>query len=390
VFGAGALVLVLWVLVGYAMAFGATDGVGYLGLPGVLGLDPASIGLGAQLPDLVAATGVSPELGRAAFFASVALSAVAVVAVGAGPVRRVAWLVFAGAWSLLVLFPQLGWVFDLTFTGSGTEGGWLASGLRSLIFTGFLDFSGASAVHVSGGAAALALLLVLRRGPLAPPGEGDRAPADEGFLLAGASVALVGALAAAGGAEGAADGYAALSVITAIAAGSAGALTGAALEWFDPRAHATAAGVRGLVAGLAASAAAGGSVAPLSALVLGALAGAVCTAAGRIAARRGAPAPVHAVIAHLGGGAVGLLFLGILATDTGLAYSGRFFQLIAQAIGLVAVFTHSFLVAALLGLVLDRTLGFRDLTPAPKRPAAERSGRRGPESRGSRPSRARP
>ncbi|MCU1436926.1 MAG: Ammonium transporter NrgA [Naasia sp.] len=370
----GAVVAVLWILVGYAQAFGGSA-VDAVGVPGVFAFDPGSIGLGRQAADLVATGGVSAALGRAAFFAGLAVAAVTVVAIGAGPVRRVAWVAFAAVWSLLVVFPQLGWVFDVTFTGTGTEGGWLVSGLRRLLSTGFLDFSGASAVHVSGGAAALALLLVLRRrtGVIIDP---DRS---EGVLLTGTALAVVGALAASGGAEGAADGYAALALLTTLGAGSAGAITGAALEWFDPRRRTSWAAARGLVAGLAAGAATGGSVAPLAALAVGGLAAAACTGVGRLAARRRASAYVHAMIAHVGGGAVGLLFLGFLATDTGLAYSGRFFQLIAQATGLLVVFAQSFVVAAVLGVVLDRTIGFRDL-----------SGKAGAESRGSAVSRPRP
>jgi ammonium transporter, Amt family len=363
VLGAAAVVAVLWVLVGSAIAFGAGGGIG---VDGVLALDPGRLALGTDVGDLYAGTGSASALGRIALTGALALVPAAIAAVGVGSARRTPWLLFTVAWALLVVFPQLGWVFDVRYTEDGVGGGWLVAGLQEALGAGLLDFAGGT-LHVAGGAAALALVLVVRR-------EADPdAPSSDAVLLAGAVLLTLGASMAAVGAEGAADGFAALALLNTTAAAGTGALTGAAIARLGRGRSTSSAAAGGLVAGLAAAASAGPFIAPLAAVALGVLAAAACAGAGRLVARRFRHAALPAVLAHLGGGVLGLLYLGAFANDTGMAYSGRFTQLLAQGAGAGAVLLHAFVVAALLGLLLDRTLGFRTRqqagAPAPGRAA---------------------
>ncbi|WP_210505740.1 hypothetical protein [Naasia sp. SYSU D00057] len=346
---AAAVLSVLWVLVGAAITFGAGGGIG---VDGVFALDPGRLALGSDVADLLAGTGSASALGRIALAGALALVPAAIAAIGAGPARRASWLLFTTAFGLLVVFPQLGWIFDIRYTADGVAGGWLVAGLQDVAGAAMLDFAG-GALHVAGGAAALALLLVVR--PAAAP----RERTSDAVILAGAVLVTLGALIATVGAEGAADGFAALALLNASAAAGAGALTGAVIAWLGHGRSTTSAAAGGLAAGLAASASAGPSITPLAAVALGVLTAAACAGLTRLAARRSPSAAMPAVIAHLGGGVAGLLYLGVLANDTGLAYSGRFAQLIAQGIGAGTVLLHAFVVAALLGLLLDRTLGFR-------------------------------
>jgi len=66
---------------------------------------------------------------------------------------------------------------------------------------------------------------------------------------------------------------------------------------------------------------------------------------------------------HLVGGLVGTLFLGFFATGTGLFTGGEGFgQMIVQAIAAVGVMTYSFVVALVIGVLLEKTIGFRAST----------------------------
>jgi Amt family ammonium transporter len=360
VLAAAAVVGVLWVLVGAAIVFGADGGIG---LPGVFALDPKQLAFADAAAKLFAGTGTGTgagagvaagaAIGRIAFTGALALLPTAIAAVGASRSRRTPWLLFAGGWNLLVVFPELGWIFDLRYTDDGgATGGWLVAGLQGSAGAGLLDFSGGT-LHVAGGAAALALLLVVRGSPAVAHRSSD------GILRTGAVLATIGALIATVGAEGTADSFAALALLNSTAAAGAGALTGLGIAWLSRDRTPTSAAAAGLIAGVAAAASAGPSIAPLAAVLVGVLSAGACAAIARLAARRSPHPAVRAAIAHLGGGALGLVCLGVLANDTGMAYSGRFSQLLAQATGVISVFLYSFVVAALIGLLLDRTLGFR-------------------------------
>ncbi|MEG9493592.1 MAG: ammonia channel protein, partial [Microbacterium aurum] len=62
---------------------------------------------------------------------------------------------------------------------------------------------------------------------------------------------------------------------------------------------------------------------------------------------------------HLVGGLIGTLYLGFFATGTGLFVGGGFEQLVVQFVAAVAVLIFSFVVAYVLGLAIEKTIGFR-------------------------------
>jgi Amt family ammonium transporter len=62
---------------------------------------------------------------------------------------------------------------------------------------------------------------------------------------------------------------------------------------------------------------------------------------------------------HLVAGLVGTLFLGFFAKGTGLVYSGSFNQLALQAIAALGVMVFSFVVAFIIGFIIEKTIGFR-------------------------------
>ena len=62
---------------------------------------------------------------------------------------------------------------------------------------------------------------------------------------------------------------------------------------------------------------------------------------------------------HLVGGLVGTLYLGFFANGTGIVYGADGTQLLVQAIAALAVLVYSFVLAFIIGFVIEKTMGFR-------------------------------
>ena len=150
-FGTLAVVAILWVLVGFSLAFGDDVGAGLLGDPTQYAglsdlLDPASNGE-STVPLILFAVfqGLFCVITGALVSGAIADRA-----------RFGAWMVFVSLWTLLVYAPIAHWIFD--FSAGDHVGGWMANELK------VIDFAGGTAVEICSGASALALALVLGRG----------------------------------------------------------------------------------------------------------------------------------------------------------------------------------------------------------------------------------
>jgi Amt family ammonium transporter len=99
-------------------------------------------------------------------------------------------------------------------------------------------------------------------------------------------------------------------------------------------------------------------------IVLGVLVGALCALAINLKFALGFDDSLDVVGIHLVGGIVGTLFLGFFANETGLLFSGDFGQLITQAIAAGGVLVYSFVASLLLGILIEKTIGFRASTEA--------------------------
>ena len=115
----------------------------------------------------------------------------------------------------------------------------------------------------------------------------------------------------------------------------------------------------GAVAGLVAITPACNILTPGWAIVLGLLTGAVCAVAIDLKFKLGFDDSLDVVGIHLVGGLIGTLYIGIFGTGIGLIDSGRWNQLGAQAIGAFAVMIYSFVLAYIIGFVIEKTMGFR-------------------------------
>jgi Amt family ammonium transporter len=358
-FGALALVPVLWVLYGYSVAFGNDiTGVGlladpteFLGLKGLMADDPE-----ATYPVM-------------AFVAFQAVFAIVTVALISGAIADRAkfstWMIFVGIWTTLVYFPIAHWVFDFTLTDDADvvthAGGWIANQL------GAIDFAGGTAVHVNAGAAGLALAIVLgkrigfRREPMRPH--------NLTLVMLGAGLLWFGWFGFNAGSALSAGNTASVVWVNTMVATSAATLGWLLTERFRDG-HPTSLGAAsGAVAGLVAITPSCSSVSPIGAIFLGLIAGALCALAVGLKYKLGYDDSLDVVGVHLVGGLWGTIAVGLFLAPgspaaigyerTGLLYGGGVSQLWRQAVGAFAVMIASFVLTALIGLLLQKTIGFR-------------------------------
>ncbi|WP_139416987.1 ammonium transporter [Agromyces laixinhei] len=338
-FGALGLVGVLWVLYGFNMS--AVGGVwDFAGNPF------SDFGLGA----LATGESANTDLIGVAFGATFAIITVALISGAiADRAKFGSWLVFAGIWATLVYFPVAAWVWG---------GGWILNLGESLGLPGVIDYAGGTAVHINAGAAALALALVL--GKRVGFQKGMDKPHNVPLTLLGAAVLWFGWFGFNAGAEWL-NGLANTGLIVL---NTLGATAAAILGWLvvekikDGKPTAVGAG-SGAVAGLVAVTPACANLEPGWALLLGAVAGAVCALAIELKFKLGFDDSLDVVGIHLVGGLIGTLYLGFFAIDTGLFTGGDLGQLAVQTIAALAVLLYSFVVAFVLGFAIEKTIGFR-------------------------------
>ena len=253
-FGALAAITVIWVLVGYSIAFGDDVGWGLVG-------DPLQH---FGLQDLVAESADSwltiPIILFAMFQGLFCVITGALVSGAiADRARFGAWIVFVSAWTVLVYAPIAHWVFD--FDRDGHTGGWLANRV------GTIDFAGGMAVEICSGASALALAMVV--GTRVGFGKDAMRPHNLTLVMLGAGLLWFGWYGFNAGSALGANHAAAVVFVTTTCAAAAGSIGWLLMERFRDG-HATTLGAAsGMVAGLVAITPSGGSVTPLGALVMG-------------------------------------------------------------------------------------------------------------------------
>ncbi len=245
------LMSVLWLAVGYSIAFG--DGNGIWG------------GLGKSFLNGVTVDSLSGTIPEILFFAFQMTFAIITPALIVGAyVERVGFgfvMLFSGAWMLLCYAPVVHWIWG---------GGFLADGG---IFgeTGVRDFAGGIVVHETAGLAALLIAFFL-----GPRKNQHTPPHNPGFVMIGAGMLWVGWFGFNGGSQLAADGGAAMAItVTHISAATA-SLTWALWERYKFGKASLVGIVTGTIAGLASITPASGFVGPVEALIIGAVAGILC------------------------------------------------------------------------------------------------------------------
>ena len=334
------LVTVVWLLFGYTLSFGDDAGGGVIGNlehVAMIGIDPGTVRNGV------------PELLYATFELTFAILTVALISGAiADRAKFSAWMVFVPAWALVVFAPIAHWVWG--------PNGWLSS-------FGTLDFAGGLVVEIASGASALALALVL--GPRIGFKVDAMRPHNLPFVLLGAGLLWFGWFGFNAGSAFRADGTAAAVFLNTLVAGCLGMLGWLIVEQQRDGRPTTFGAASGAVAGLVAITPSCGSVNALGAVIVGLLAGVVCSFAVGWKFKAGYDDSLDVVGVHFTGGVVGTLLIGFLATRVmtggprGLLYGGGLTQLGKQAVGVLAVAAWAFGVSYLLGKVIDRLMGFR-------------------------------
>ncbi len=343
------IVGVLWVVVGYSMAFGESLG-GFLG-------NPLQFAFLEGLMDPEKATFTVPSLVFAGFQAAFAIIAVALISGAvADRMKFSAWATFAAVWALLVYFPAAHWVFSFD-GGTAEKGGFIANSIKAI------DFAGGTAIHINAGAAALALCLVI--GPRLGFGKVPMRPHNLTLVMLGAALLWFGWFGFNAGSALGANSIAGVAWINTLAAAAAAMLGWLLVERLRDG-HATSLGAAsGIVAGLVGITPAAASVSPLGALIVGLAAGVLCAFAIGLKNRLGYDDSLDVVGVHLVGGLVGTLLIGFIADPSspagvaGLFYGGGLDQLWRQVAGAVIVMVYSFVVTFAIAKVLDKTMGLR-------------------------------
>lgn len=250
-FAIAGLASLLWLILGYSLAFG--EGGAYVG-------DLSKIMLAGVGRETL--SGDIPESLFMLFQMTFAIITPALVVGGfAERMKFSAMLLFSALWLLLVYAPVTHWVWG---------GGWLGE-------MGLYDFAGGTVVHITAGVAALVAALVLgpRRGfpTTAMP------PHNMTMTVTGAGMLWVGWFGFNGGSALAANGDAAMAMLVTHISAAAGALTWMTIEWLRFGKPSALGAVTGMVAGLGTITPASGFVGPGGALVIGLLAGGFCFSA---------------------------------------------------------------------------------------------------------------
>jgi Amt family ammonium transporter len=339
-----AVVTMVWVVLGYTVAFGSDAGGGLLGgfrFTGLAHMTEPVPGLTLHIPPLL-------------FMAFQLMFAIITTALISGAladrVRFSAFVLFAALWSLVVYSPLAHWAFS--------PEGWMAK-------LGVLDFAGGTVVEINSGASALAIALVVGRRHGWP--REAMPPHSLPLTLLGAGLLWFGWFGFNAGSALRADGLAVHALVNTHLAGVGGLLAWITVERVKNGVATTLGAASGAVAGLVAITPACGYLDSLPSLLLGALAGTACVLGVQLKYRFGYDDSLDVVGVHFVGGLVGTLFIGLFATAAvneavvheGLFYGGGGTQLGKQAVGVLAATAWAFCVTYLLARLVNRVIPLR-------------------------------
>jgi len=335
------LVTVIWVLWGYSIAFGPDvwgifGNLGWFGLRGV-GFSPSP-----------AYAGAIPHTAFMIFQGMFAIITPALITGAfAERMKFSTLLVFVLLWSTFVYSPLAHWVWGV--------GGWLGN-------MGALDFAGGTVVHISSGISALAaVLLISKRNGY---GKEKFIPHNLPMTITGAAILWFGWFGFNAGSALGSNGLAAGAFVTTHVAAAA-ALAWMLVEWLHRDKPTTLGAASGAVAGLVAITPAAGFVGPMSALMIGALAGVICYGGVLAKSKLGYDDSLDVVGIHGLGGTWGALATGLFASKAVNpdGANGLFFgnpgQLWVQFLSVLVTCAFAFVMSVGILKILDRTMGLK-------------------------------
>jgi Amt family ammonium transporter len=330
------VVTLLWVLVGFSLAYSGDVG-GLIGDFRNAGL----AGVGVAASHLYA-----PTVPFLAFFLFQLMFAIITPALISGAfadrVSFKAYLIFLVLWSLLVYIPFVHWIWG---------GGFLAQ-------WGVKDFAGGIVVHLSAGMAALASVFVVGKRQVIP--NENLLPHNIPFVALGAGLLWFGWFGFNGGSALAANGVASVAFVNTNSAAAAGMVAWLALTWWREQRPSMTGAMTGAVAGLATVTPAAGFVPPWAAVVIGLLAAVVCYTAVRFRVRRNWDDALDVWGVHGVGGALGTILTGVFAVAAINGVNGLIagnvrqfgIQVAGVAIAAIYAFVVTYLILKLINLVV--------------------------------------
>src|SRR5687768_362582 len=342
------LVSVLWAVVGFSLAFG--DGGKFIGNFDFVGLSKIASDK-FVLPGYVDSFALTiPPLAFCLFQLMFAIITPALITGAiADRVKFRGWVVFLGAWLLLVYAPVAHWVFSPT--------GWLFK-------EGALDFAGGTVVHINAGIAALAAVLVAgkRKGW---PNEA-MPPHSLPLTLLGTGMLWFGWFGFNAGSALTAGNLAAQAFLNTNNAAAAAMLGWLIVEKLKTGHATTLGGASGAVAGLVAITPCAGFVGGMAPIIIGFIAGILCFLAIQLKRALKLDDSLDVIAVHLVGGIVGSLLLGFFgdASATGLGTDGVFFDggtdlLVDQLTAVGAALVYSAVATFIIAKVIDLVSGLR-------------------------------
>src|SRR5438067_2696131 len=341
-FAVTCLVTVLWMIVGYSLAF--TEGNAFIGGLSRLFLKGMTIDSVNDLAKTI------PESVYMTFQMTFAIITPALICGAlADRMKFSALLWFIGLWSVLVYAPIAHWVWG--------SGGFLND-------AGILDFAGGTVVHINSGVAGLMAALVLgkRRGYRTEP----MAPHNLVLSVVGASLLWVGWFGFNAGSAVAANGNAGMAMAVTQIATATAALTWMFVEWACKGKPSVRGIISGAVAGLGAITPASAFVDPKGALIIGIAAGVLCYwGATGLKNALGYDDSLDAFGVHGIGGTTGAILTGVLAVSAvgGEGHSGlvdgNAHQVLVQLYGVGCTVVYDAIASLILLKLIDLVIGLR-------------------------------
>jgi Amt family ammonium transporter len=345
-FGATCIITVLWMVIGYSLAFTPNAHAGFNQLIG--GVNQLLLGN----MTLNAVSPLAPTIPESVYMFFQMTFAIITPALIAGALadrmKFSAFMWFMSLWLILVYCPIAHWVWG---------GGWLGS-------MGALDYAGGTVVHLNAGTAALVTCLVLGR--RVGYGTENMAPHNLVLSVIGASLLWVGWFGFNAGSAVAASANAGMAAAATQIATAAAALAWTACEWIVLKKPSVLGMISGAVAGLVAITPASGFVDAQGALIIGALAGLVCyLSAVHMKKWLGYDDALDAWGVHGVGGALGAILTGALAkhainpSGSGWLFDGNAHQMLVQLYDVGATFIYCAIVTFIILKLIDITIGLR-------------------------------
>jgi Amt family ammonium transporter len=340
-----AIVSIVWVLIGFSLAFGPDANL--LGIPGLVGnLDYVGFFNVGLTPSSVYAVTIPFVLFAAFQLMFAAITPALITGAFAERKRFASFVLFTILWSVLVYSPIAHWVW--------ATDGWLFK-------LGALDFAGGTVVHASSGLSALIVALLIGRRVV--NGEGLE-PHDIPMTVLGAGLLWFGWFGFNAGSAVTASGLAASAFLVTNTAAAAGTLTWVGASYLHHRKVSVVGAACGAVAGLVAITPASGFVTAGGAIVIGLAAGGLCYSATLLRARLKVDDALDVFAVHGVGGVFGALATGILATSAiqpafrGLI-DGNPGQVLTQLVAVAATIAYAIVATFVIVKVVDLILGIR-------------------------------